>query len=431
MSIFTNQDSSNWTYRVDTLPFKHYEVDGDGYLKFIAPIAKVGTLRYYSNNDEYYDEIVLAETLIDSLESFKNKPITLLHPEEKVTPANARKYQRGLTGYSGYFDGKFLWLTGTATDQELIQQAIAGNCKELSCGYDALIGIVDGKRYQLKRHGNHLAFVPKGRAGSDVSLRLDNDSRVVEYRCDEDLGSLTIPDALYEHFRGDKFIVSITGKPATKDNAKVTTQILFQDQVYNLDGEDAISLKQELASFIKEANTWKQEAVDLKAKLDSLESLNEKVSDLEKEKARLEGELAATRLKLDEVVANRLDSDAINREVANRLKTWSEVLPYLRKQDASFVPDYTMNEYEIKKLYLSSRVKGDQKSYMDSLDIGTDVGKAAIDGLFFGLKPSVDAEARQTTHTDGIYTLIVNSESASDKDNEDPRMRLQKLLETR
>lgn len=426
---------NSWAFRYDTLPLKFYELDSEGYLRFIAPIAKVGNLRYWdAAKQEPYDEYVSEETLIDSLDSFKTKPLTLLHPKEKVTPANSKLYSRGLTGYSGYFDGNFLWLTGTATDQELIQKALSGECKELSCGYDALVTTRDGIKQQVKRIGNHVAFVPKGRAGSDVSIKLDSsddDSRenVIEFVCDDDVSLLSIPNSLYNHFRNDSIIVPITSPK--KGSNKSMTQILFADQVYTVDGDDAPVLKSDLTDYAKKANEWKVKADQVDSIKTQLSEANQQITDLIGAKSQLEGELQATKIKLDEALEatkSKLDQDSISKAIQTRLDIWGEVLPYIQKTDASFKPDYTLDEHQIRLTYLKTRKK-DQATYLDSIDLSTESGQKLLEGMYLGLKPSEDTTPIKT-HADGILETIKATETKTDSSSmEDYREQLKARLE--
>lgn len=191
---------------IDSYPLKHWELDNVGNLRFIAPIARTGDLIYLNDSGEEYPEYVPESTLVNSLDSFKTKAVTLLHPPVKVTPKNARNYQRGLSGYTGFFDGNFLWLTGTATDQELIESITTGKTKEISPGYDALVKKDSNKYIQAARDGNHLAAVPRGRNGRNVRFRVDSEDNTIissfylKQEFDEDdLGNA--PEQLYEHYR--------------------------------------------------------------------------------------------------------------------------------------------------------------------------------------------------------------------------------------
>lgn len=169
-------------YHCDSYPLKHWELDNVGNLRFISPIARTGDLIYLNDQGIEYPEFVPETTLVNSLDSFKTKAVTLLHPPEKVTPANSMRYQRGLSGYTGFFDGKFLWLTGTATDQELINAIKNGRAKEISPGYDALIKQDGKKLIQASREGNHLAAVPRGRNGREVAFKVDSVSNSLVLR---------------------------------------------------------------------------------------------------------------------------------------------------------------------------------------------------------------------------------------------------------
>lgn len=191
---------------IDSYPLKHWELDNVGNLRFIAPIARKGDLIYLNDKGEEYPEFVPETTLVNSLDSFKTKAVTLLHPPVKVTPKNSMQYQRGLSGYTGFYDGSFLWLTGTATDQELIESITSGKTKEISPGYDALVKKDSKKLVQAARDGNHLAAVPRGRNGRGVRFRVDSESDVyhasyyLKQEFDEDeLGDA--PEQLYEHYR--------------------------------------------------------------------------------------------------------------------------------------------------------------------------------------------------------------------------------------
>lgn len=433
--------SEIWTYRYDTLPFKHYEIDTEGYLRFIAPIAKVGMLRYWdSEKNEYYEEFVPEKTLIDSAHTFKTKPITHLHPSVKVSPTNSRMHSRGLTGHLDFFDKAYLWLTGTVTDQELIEKAVKGDCKELSCGYDALVAVADSKRFQAKRKGNHLAFVPQGRAGREVSLKLDGIDEVisfVEYHCDDDLSDVSVPDSLYDHFRDGKIIVPISSpekKDSKESKKKMPVQILLQDQVFSIDGDDANSLKTVLTSFVKDTNDLKETVTTLESFKVKADNLTNQVATLTADKASVDGELVAAKVKLDEAskVEVKTDADQINTAIQTRLTQWSEVLPFIQKADSSFKPDYNLDEHQIRKEYLLKRIP-DQKTYLDSVDLTTESGQKLIEGMYLGLKPSTDVLATTTTHSDGVFNLIIGTTPEQKQDavskSEAARIALQKKLE--
>ena len=164
-------------YRIDAYPLKHWEIQkSTGFARFIAPIARTGDLIYLDANGKEYPEFVPHETVIDSMDSFRGLPVTLLHPEEKeVNSLNARKYQRGSTHNSAVFSNDWLWMTGSVTDQEMIDSIVRGDTAEISPGYKAVIKLDNSRKKvtQAKRIGNHIAGVPKGRNGREIRFRLD------------------------------------------------------------------------------------------------------------------------------------------------------------------------------------------------------------------------------------------------------------------
>ena len=78
-------------------------------------------------------------------------------------------------------DGEFVAGELLVTDADLIKKLEDGAARELSCGYncdlDEKPGVTaDGLRYdaiQRNIRGNHVAVVPKGRAGPEARVRMD------------------------------------------------------------------------------------------------------------------------------------------------------------------------------------------------------------------------------------------------------------------
>lgn len=153
----------------------------EGYLTGEARVARVG-IQDYMNGDgtvrkEYrpVDEVFSA----DAIASFKNRPITLGHPDELVTADNAKELSVGMVGENIRPDGRWLVMPLTITDGDTIRQ-IADGMVELSAGYMADVedsaGDYEGEKYdaiQRGIRGNHVAIVDRARAGSMARLKLD------------------------------------------------------------------------------------------------------------------------------------------------------------------------------------------------------------------------------------------------------------------
>lgn len=154
-----------------------------GYLRIDDSVAtRTGVLEYRNPDGSirrelrHPDEVGKAE----SLRTLAAVPVTDLHPPEMLTAANTRQYGRGYTGESVAMDGGLVKVAVTITDAELITDVDANRKRELSCGYTCDLvmepGEYNGERYDARQTNivyNHLAVVPRGRAGPVASLKLD------------------------------------------------------------------------------------------------------------------------------------------------------------------------------------------------------------------------------------------------------------------
>jgi hypothetical protein len=118
-----------------------------------------------------------------SMDSLQSAPCTDLHPPVLIDPTNYRQYNTGhVAEGSVKRDGDKIAAVLIVQDAAAIQAVESGARKEVSCGYtcetEEIQGITpEGERYDRIQRGvkyNHVAIVPDGRAGSDVSLRLDS-----------------------------------------------------------------------------------------------------------------------------------------------------------------------------------------------------------------------------------------------------------------
>jgi hypothetical protein len=161
----------------------------NGFLRCDARITKVGVFNYRLADNSVRRELRLPEDVFhsDSLSSFHLMPFTNAHPGEAVTAKNAGKFKVGTVSNPERHDS-YVVANIQIEDESTIDDAQKGK-REISCGYncdlemragvtDGIEGVPDGMRFdaiQRNIRGNHVALVAKGRAGSDVSLRLDAD----------------------------------------------------------------------------------------------------------------------------------------------------------------------------------------------------------------------------------------------------------------
>lgn len=105
-----------------------------------------------------------------ALASFEGKPVTDGHPPENVSTENFAAYTRGHVQNVRRV-GDFTLADLYITDAVLADQVRSGAKREVSCGYTCRYQ-PDGAGYrQTAIRGNHVAIVPRGRAGRQVAIR--------------------------------------------------------------------------------------------------------------------------------------------------------------------------------------------------------------------------------------------------------------------
>lgn len=114
----------------------------------------------------------------EALSSFEGKPLCDNHPpgKEFVTPDNIRDLQMGHVqnvrrGDEPLESGEWPMLADLViTHEPLLSKVENGDVRELSCGYNYSIARDGEKVYQVDICGNHVAVVPKGRAGAEARI---------------------------------------------------------------------------------------------------------------------------------------------------------------------------------------------------------------------------------------------------------------------
>ncbi|ECA1879047.1 DUF2213 domain-containing protein [Salmonella enterica subsp. enterica serovar Napoli] len=114
-----------------------------------------------------------------TLASFEGMSITILHPEDEngnVRLVNPENWKELAVGHlqnvrRGTGDQSDLMLADLIVKDENAIQLIEDGLREVSCGYDAEYEQTEpGKAGQVDITGNHVALVPKGRAGNRCAI---------------------------------------------------------------------------------------------------------------------------------------------------------------------------------------------------------------------------------------------------------------------
>lgn len=149
-----------------------------------VPIARTGTQDYAAREISRYvgelegdpDRLIPVQRrpedvfAPEAVASFEGKPVTDEHPPEYVLAENFGAYARGhLQNVRRAGDN----LVGDIyiTDPKLVSDVKQRVKREISCGYYCdLVSDGAGGYRQTNIRGNHVAVVPKGRAGHDVAI---------------------------------------------------------------------------------------------------------------------------------------------------------------------------------------------------------------------------------------------------------------------
>lgn len=321
-------------FRSDYITIGHSKIDSNGYLKVKATIARVGVQEYPQPDGSVIREFRPPEEVAKSVATFEEKPITIDHPNSPVSANNADKLLKGLVRDCN-FDGNVINARLIITHSDAVDIALKTH-NQLSCGYQCDLeespgiwidseGLIGEKNQaypydQIQRNivGNHVALVEKARAGAIASIHLDS--------------------------------ISIINQ---NDEAKSMTKIhIHQDKAYQLDSIEEVlklieALGMEMDGYKKKIDAYEQDMAKMKPMADSATELKIKADSLTAEVDALK----IQKQELEEKI--NIKSDSVNIEsIKKRLEMWTEVLPAIKKDNAEFTPDYSLDESGICKLYL-------------------------------------------------------------------------------
>lgn len=149
-----------------------------------VPIARTGEQEYLGSElglqDERSDKVVIVtreESEVfspETLASFEGAIFTDEHPSDEVTTQNVQYLQRGFikdVRRGSETDADKILADIIVTDPVTIGEIVNDGKREISCGYKCEYVEQDGKIYQKKIRGNHVALVNSGRAGKDVAIK--------------------------------------------------------------------------------------------------------------------------------------------------------------------------------------------------------------------------------------------------------------------
>ncbi len=158
----------------------HMTESPEGYLIcHDVPIARTGPQEYLAREmqiDGDPERVIAVDRMPEdvfeaaTLASFEGKPITDGHPPENISPENYAAYTRGHV-QNVRREGDYIVADLYINDASLANEVQNGIKREVSCGYTCNYEPVGSGYKQTHIRGNHVAVVPKGRAGSTVAIQ--------------------------------------------------------------------------------------------------------------------------------------------------------------------------------------------------------------------------------------------------------------------
>ena len=257
--------------RYDRTAIKATRTD-EGYLIDTPTVGRTGIQLYKNADGTIRRELRPPEEVFkaDSLATYAGKPITDEHPGEPVTAKNAKRLSVGVMQEAGKQDGDNVVAPITIFDQDMIDKVMKGGKRELSLGYKVDLeetpGEWNGQAYDAIQRNirvNHLAIVPRGRAGN-ARLNLDRHDAVLfnpeeEKTMSDNLGRIRLDSGL-EYQAAPEVVVAF--EKMRSDNAELTGKLQEAGtKVQTLEGERD-TLKARVDGFAAELDKCRKDALD-------------------------------------------------------------------------------------------------------------------------------------------------------------------------
>lgn len=357
-------------------------IDTDGFMRDSPIVARTGVYEYRNPDGTIRREYRPADEVFasDALNSFRGKPITVLHPKKgKITAANAFGTAIGSILSDGYpKDEKYV-----ACDIVIFAPDKIGKHRELSLGYrcdcEETPGVSpDGQAYDAIQRNiriNHLAVVPVARAGMKARLNCDGDE-IFESEGTQNMSKFKIDGVEHEvHEAVANYITALQSRADAAEAGLTATK-------ETLAGVTAskTELQTKLDAMTAERDSLKSK-VDA-AEADKKAAVDKAVEDTKKEvKERAELEADAKKAKCDKT--DGMDNKALKIAIIKAVR--GDSLNFDGKSD-----DYVNAYYDSIRGDLDSNAAGSQLRKIfnnDNNNSGGEVKSAAqhrqdmIDGM--------------------------------------------------
>ena len=322
--------------RYDFAPITGSETTDEGYLRVWCRAARTGTQLYRRADGSQVREYRPPEEVSnpDSLTTFGMKPATWGHPPVLLDSANTKQYQVGYSGSQVRYNDGFVEVALVITDQDAIEKIKRKDATEVSAGYkvdfDPTPGQTpEGEEYagvQRNIRVNHIAIVPRGRAGPEVRLLMDRMDAADAVSID--------PDLIRE---------SGSALQPCSHASPVMATVKLDGLEIDLPAEAATAVQSFARDMERQVKSVVSERDELSKKLDSLQ---EEIDNLAYEKEAAEGRADALEERITELEngTSRIDTAELDQLVAARLATLQKLAP-------AFTEDFKFDGIDDESLY--------------------------------------------------------------------------------
>lgn len=329
--------------RYDSVPIRDYHFDDQtGFLYvYRVPIAGAMVQRYVKSDGTEEMEAKLPEEILSdsTVSSANSKPVTDGH-HGLVTKDNSHDLMKGFTASNGHVEGNMLYNDITITDPNLISQIKNGSKRELSIGFetqmDPTSGTYNGAKYDAVQRNiriNHVAVVPKGRAGHEVRLIGDSAEAVEQVEPSEEKGN------------------QMETRVVRADGQNITVAADDVEKITKLDADNSAKAKQ-----IADLNAKIKALQDEKAKIEGNADESAKKADAAEAKvASLEDDKKKLQKQVDSLKGDALDK---------RLELIDQVKDFVG--DSAY--DYHGKSDRDMKIDAVKAVRGDAIDFKDKSD---------------------------------------------------------------
>ncbi len=354
----------------------------NGFLRAPAQISRIGIYEYLNDDGSIRRELRTPDEVFhaDSLASFAMMPVTDGHPPEGwVTADNASLHQRGTMGesLSPAPDGVHVAGMMMITDARLVGKVLRGDSPETSCGYtcqvDETPGVVDqallakhpglqpwaGQRFdvrQMEIRGNHVAVLPRGRAGSEARVKLD---------------------------KGDAIVITDTHRPGVNDHQEASVKVTIRGMTFEVPDQagEALALERKDHS---DAIVGMQKSVAT-----AEEATKAARADADKATARADAAEAETKK-----TRERLDAASSPAAIAALVQERTDLLDVARRAEVEVdVPKFDAAAVKRAVVEKLTGVKLDGKS-ADYVSAAFDLARANLDARVTGAELVAQVEGQ-------------------------------------